>query len=131
MKLSKAQETNASAFVEWVNSFERLSHSCTQITDLSDGIILFEVLAHIDAKWFKLIRSADLSDNWVLKFNNLKKLNKLVTRYYEEVLGQQDFNEKMPPINLTAIAKDADVDEILKLSYPNLASMLLWFALNR
>ncbi|KAI9286976.1 hypothetical protein BC943DRAFT_275454 [Umbelopsis sp. AD052] len=98
-----------------VNSFDRLSHSCTQITDLSDGIILFEVLAHIDAKWFKLIRSADLSDNWVLKFNNLKKLNKLVNRYYEEVLGQQDFTDKIPNINLTAIAKDADVDEILKL----------------
>ncbi|CAO3677548.1 unnamed protein product [Umbelopsis ramanniana] len=98
-----------------VNSFDRLSHSCTQITDLSDGIILFEVLAHIDAKWFKLIRSADLSDNWVLKFNNLKKLCKLVTRYYEEVLGQQDFTDKIPNINLTAIAKDADVDEILKL----------------
>jgi hypothetical protein len=30
-----------------VNSFDRLSHSCTQITDLSDGIILFEVLAHM------------------------------------------------------------------------------------
>jgi len=62
-----------------------------------------------------LIRSADLSDNWVLKFNNLKKLNKLVTRYYEEVLGQQEFSDKIPSINLTAIAKDADVDEILKL----------------
>jgi hypothetical protein len=51
----------------------------------------------------------------VLKFNNLKKLNILVTRYYEEVLGQQEFSEKIPSINLTAIAKDADVDEILKL----------------
>ncbi|KAG2182391.1 hypothetical protein INT43_007321 [Umbelopsis isabellina] len=110
-----SQESNAAAFVEWVNSFDRLSHSCTQITDLSDGIILFEVLANIDSTWFKLIRSADLSDNWVLKFNNLKKLYKLVTRYYEEVLGQQDFTSKIPQINLTAIAKDADVDEILKL----------------
>ncbi|KAJ2964295.1 hypothetical protein NQZ79_g853 [Umbelopsis isabellina] len=113
--LNMSQESNAAAFVEWVNSFDRLSHSCTQITDLSDGIILFEVLANIDSTWFKLIRSADLSDNWVLKFNNLKKLNKLVNRYYEEVLGQQDFTSKIPPINLTAIAKDADVDEILKL----------------
>lgn len=60
-----------------------------------------------------MIRSADVGDNWVLKINNLKKLYKLVSRYYEEVLGL-DFH-KTPDVNLNAIAKDSDVRETLKL----------------
>ncbi|KAI8147128.1 hypothetical protein BJV82DRAFT_508988 [Fennellomyces sp. T-0311] len=103
----------ADAYVEWINSFEHISHPCRHITDLTDGIILFEVLADIDPKWFKLIRSADVGDNWVLKINNLKKLHKLVSRYYEEVLDRN--SENLPPVNLGAISKDADVRETIKL----------------
>lgn len=66
-----------------------------------------------DSKWFKLIRSADVGDNWVLKINNLKKLHKLVTRYFEEVLDRP--SALLPPVNLNAIAKDSDVRETLKL----------------
>ncbi|KAI9491198.1 hypothetical protein BDB00DRAFT_914508, partial [Zychaea mexicana] len=96
-----------------INSFPHISHRCTHITDLSDGIILFEVLADIDPKWFKLIRSADVGDNWVLKINNLKKLHKLVSRYFEEVLDRD--SENLPSVNLNAIAKDADIKETIKL----------------
>ncbi|KAI9262267.1 hypothetical protein BDA99DRAFT_71902 [Phascolomyces articulosus] len=106
-------KADAEAYVDWINSFEHISHQCSQITDLSDGIILFEVLADIDPKWFKLIRSADVGDNWVLKINNLKKLHKLVSRYYEEVLDRDSDN--LPSINLNAIAKDADMKETIKL----------------
>ncbi|KAG0228858.1 hypothetical protein BGW41_003253 [Actinomortierella wolfii] len=81
--------------------------------DLSDGIILFEVAADVDAKWFKSIRSADMGDNWVHKYNNLKKLYKLVTRYIEERLGQTVAS--LEPPNLNAIAKDGDIVETLKL----------------
>ncbi|KAJ2623718.1 hypothetical protein GGI26_002165 [Coemansia sp. RSA 1358] len=66
-----------------------------------------------DRQWFKSIRSADIGDNWVLKLNNLKKLYKLVTRYYEEVLGYPASNLTEP--NISAIAKDGNVDELLKL----------------
>lgn len=66
-----------------------------------------------DPKWFKLIRSADVGDNWVLKINNLKKLHKLVSRYYEEVLDRD--SENLPAVNLGAISKDADVRETIKL----------------
>ncbi|KAI7872978.1 hypothetical protein BDF14DRAFT_1716129, partial [Spinellus fusiger] len=90
-----------------------ISHHCNYITDLSNGITLFEVLADIDSKWFKLIRSADVGDNWVLKINNLKKLHKLLSRYFTEVLGQDQDN--MPTIDLTKIAKDADFRELHKL----------------
>ncbi|KAF9919768.1 hypothetical protein FBU30_010552 [Linnemannia zychae] len=103
----------ATAFEQWVNTFDNISRPCRHISDLSDGIILFEVAADIDPKWFKLIRSADMGDNWVHKYNNLKKLHKLVTRYLEEKQGQS--LAKLDPPNLNMIAKDGDSLEVLKL----------------
>ncbi|KAG0275271.1 hypothetical protein BGZ95_008969 [Linnemannia exigua] len=103
----------ATAFEQWVNTFDNISRPCRHISDLSDGIILFEVAADIDPKWFKLIRSADMGDNWVHKYNNLKKLHKLVTRYLEEKQGQS--LTKLDPPNLNMIAKDGDSLEVLKL----------------
>ncbi|KAF9437139.1 hypothetical protein BGZ76_001849 [Entomortierella beljakovae] len=105
--------TLANAFEQWVNTFDGISRKIRHLSDLSDGIILFEVAADIDPKWFKLIRSADMGDNWVHKYNNLKKLHKLVTRYLEEKLGQSLV--KLDPPNLNAIAKDGDSIELLKL----------------
>ncbi|EIE88173.1 hypothetical protein RO3G_12884 [Rhizopus delemar RA 99-880] len=90
-----------------------ISHNVSHITELSDGIVLFEVLSNIDYKWFKLIRSADVGDNWVFKINNLKKLYKLISRYYEEEIGY-NFS-RFPPVNLNAIAKEANPHELLKL----------------
>ena len=49
----------------------------------------------------------------MLKVNNLKKLYKLLTRYYEEVLGQPTHNLDAP--NLNAIARDSDLAETVKL----------------
>ncbi|KAI8979453.1 hypothetical protein BDF20DRAFT_819150, partial [Mycotypha africana] len=92
---------------------DSISHPITQVQDLSDGIILFEVVSDIDQKWFKLIRSADVGDNWVLKINNLKKLYKLISRYYEENLDWTF--SRLPEVNLTAIAKDSNPREILQL----------------
>lgn len=43
----------------------------------------------------------------------MKKLHKLVSRYYEEKLGASF--SRLPEINLNAIAKDADVREIIQL----------------
>ncbi|KAG0367622.1 HOOK-domain-containing protein [Gamsiella multidivaricata] len=103
----------ANSFEQWVNTFDNISRPVRHISDLSDGIILFEVAADIDSKWFKLIRSADMGDNWVHKYNNLKKLHKLVTRYLEEKLGQSLAN--LDPPNLNAIAKDGDALELVKL----------------
>ncbi|KAJ2365350.1 hypothetical protein IW150_006235, partial [Coemansia sp. RSA 2607] len=98
-----------------VGTFNALSKPVAQLSDLTDGIALFEICAEIDKKWFKSIRSADIGDNWVLKMNNLKKLYKLVTQYYEEVLGYPASNLAEP--NLSAIAKNEDPEELLKLCH--------------
>ncbi|KAJ2854615.1 hypothetical protein J3B02_002587 [Coemansia erecta] len=47
--------------------------------------------------------------------NNLKKLYKLVTKYYEDVLGYPASNLAEP--NLAAIAKNEDPEELLKLCH--------------
>ncbi|KAG2190096.1 hypothetical protein INT46_005088 [Mucor plumbeus] len=110
---SEMEGSPEAAIVQWINTFDNISHSITHIQDLSDGITLFEVVSDIDYKWFKLIRSADVGDNWVLKINNLKKLYKLVSRYYEEVLDMSFTN--LPEVNLNAIAKDSDPRGIIQL----------------
>ncbi|KAJ3289904.1 hypothetical protein HK104_007134 [Borealophlyctis nickersoniae] len=107
-------QTLSVAVVEWVNTFESNSRRCHNIRDLADGAVFYEILSEIDSQWFSLVRSIDTGDNWVLKFNNLKKLYKVLIGFYEEVLGQNTAGLEVP--NLTSIARDADVIELLKLS---------------
>ncbi|KAJ2519279.1 hypothetical protein H4217_002801 [Coemansia sp. RSA 1939] len=109
------QDDIAEGFIHWVGTFGSLSKPVNSLYDLTDGIALFEICAEIDRQWFKSIRSADIGDNWVLKLNNLKKLYKLVTRYYEEVLGYPASNLGEP--NLGAIAKEGNGEELLKLCH--------------
>ncbi|KAJ1664553.1 hypothetical protein IW140_000977 [Coemansia sp. RSA 1813] len=110
-----SQDDIAEGFIHWVGTFDSLSKPVSNPHDLTDGIALFEICAEIDRQWFKSIRSADIGDNWVLKLNNLKKLYKLVTQYYEEVLGYPASNLAEP--NLSAIAKEGNGDELLKLCH--------------
>ena len=59
-------------------------------------------------------RSAvQLSDNWVLRFNSLKRLYRLMTQYIIDVLHQPARALDVP--DLQAIAKDQDIRAILLL----------------
>ncbi|CAO3594956.1 unnamed protein product [Absidia cylindrospora] len=97
MLTNDSQSIQATAFVEW---------------ELDNGILLFEVLAEIDSVWFKLIRSADVGENWVFKVTNFQNAE-MMTRYYEEILGIPF--DKMPKVNLNEIAKESNAQEIFKL----------------
>lgn len=99
------------AFVEWINTFECKSYPIDTVVELADGVVLSEILSDIDSKWFKQITASESGGNWVIRFNNQKKLHKLITRYFEDVVGQDP--ELLPSVNLTAIAKDADLHELL------------------
>ncbi|KAJ1983007.1 hypothetical protein H4R33_004929 [Dimargaris cristalligena] len=101
------------AFVQWISAFSAISKPLKDLADLSDGIALFEICHDIDSKRFKLLQSADIGDNWVLKVNNLKKLYKLIACYYDEVLGRTI--EVLGPINLNSIAREANLSELVKL----------------
>ncbi|KAG2186909.1 hypothetical protein INT44_003136 [Umbelopsis vinacea] len=114
MSFSISEAAMSDAFVEWINTFEHKSHDVDSLVELTDGVILSQVLQEIDPTWFKALSPVtETSDNWMLRFNNLKKLHKLIVRYYEEILGQDI--ESIPSVNLNAIAKDADSKDLLRL----------------
>ncbi|ORY93215.1 hypothetical protein BCR43DRAFT_444510 [Syncephalastrum racemosum] len=129
MTFSRMEAALEDAFVEWFNTFECKSSPIDTVVELADGVVFSEVLTDIDAKWFKQLSkpnghnnvsaentngtAAKDANNWVTRLNNLKKLHKLITRYFEEVLGQDP--ELLPAVNLNTIAKDADLHELLLL----------------
>ncbi|KAJ3355007.1 hypothetical protein HDU83_004178 [Entophlyctis luteolus] len=102
------------AFVDWARTFD-LSRAPSGINDFCDGALFNELLTEIDPVWFKRSRNLETGDNWVLRFNGLKKTYKLITSYYEEVLGQPYVRTLNAP-NLTAIARDDDSAEALVLA---------------
>ncbi|CAG8608544.1 1048_t:CDS:10 [Acaulospora morrowiae] len=110
-----SQQEIAAAFVDWVNTFDKLSRPVNSILDLTDGNVLIDIVCTIDPKWFKLTTDnyENREENWVKKFNKLKRLYPLLTRYYEEILELSTKNIEVP--NLNSIARDGDLDETMKL----------------
>ncbi|KAJ3220450.1 hypothetical protein HK099_004356 [Clydaea vesicula] len=102
------------AIVSWVNSLVQTKIS--SITELSDGNAISHILTGMDNKWFKQSQlqnsHSESTVGWVFKFNNLKKLYKLILSYYEEELNLPTSNLIAP--NLNAIAKENDEQEIIK-----------------
>lgn len=113
MSFLKVEAAMEDAFVEWINTFECKSQTVENVVELADGIVFSEVLTDIDPKWFKKISANESSGAWVVRFNNQKKIYKAITRYFEEIVGQDP--ELLPNVNLTAIAKDADLHELLSV----------------
>ena len=52
-----------------------------------------------------------MSENWVLRFNSLKRLYRLLTQYFEEVLQKPTTTLDVP--NLQAAAKGRNIGVIL------------------
>ncbi|KAJ8660023.1 hypothetical protein O0I10_004250 [Lichtheimia ornata] len=123
------EATLEDAFVAWINTFDGKSSPIDTLVQLADGVVLSEVLIDIDAKWFKQLSNAareannrkrnsilsDMNDDssWVMRLNNQKRIHKLITRYFDEVLGQDP--ELLPSIDLAAIAKHANPSELLRM----------------
>ncbi|KAI7849977.1 hypothetical protein BDC45DRAFT_265743 [Circinella umbellata] len=133
MTFSRMEAALEDAFVEWINTFEGKSGPIDTVVELADGSVLSSVLIDIDGKWFRPLGSNEPggltsrnkrnsngnanptngNSTWVVRFNTIKKMHKLITRYFDEVLGQDP--ELLPSINLAGIAKDADLHELLLL----------------
>ncbi|KAI9317578.1 HOOK protein-domain-containing protein [Dichotomocladium elegans] len=132
MTFSRMEAALEDAFIEWINTFDGKSCPIDTIVELIDGVILSEVLIDIDPKWFKQLSKSSAEANavkrnsinsngsdsnnggdsaWVMRLNNQKKIHKLITRYFEEVLGQDP--ELLPAIDLNAIAKGANHHDLL------------------
>ncbi|GAA6064121.1 hypothetical protein JCM10212_004968 [Sporobolomyces blumeae] len=81
--------------------------SLETLEDLMDGIVLSQVLIDIDQTHFNPLVSARfnakaLDENWVLRFNHLKRLYKLVIRYFEDTLSSSTTELSTPNLQLVA-----------------------------
>ncbi|KAI0822627.1 HOOK-domain-containing protein [Trametes gibbosa] len=111
-----SQKKELNAFLSFFATFD-LSRPVTTIGDLSDGAALFDILTLVDADYFRQPAaarpSAQLSDNWVIRFSSLKRLYRLMTQYFSEVLHQPTSALEVP--DLQGIAKDYNVNATLTM----------------
>ncbi|GJJ12471.1 hypothetical protein Clacol_006713 [Clathrus columnatus] len=107
-------DNEADAFFDFFRTF-KLSRSTTTVSDLSDGLALFDVLSTVDENYFRLPSrpASQLSDNWVIRFAALKRLYRLITQYFAEVLHQPSSSLDVP--DLQAISKDFELEATLIL----------------
>ncbi|KAK4056140.1 hypothetical protein OIO90_002871 [Microbotryomycetes sp. JL221] len=92
----------------------------TSLRELQDGVALGDILLRIDANYFHQLSSVSakaLTTSWILRFNHLKRLYKLVMRYFEEVLKSSTTNLPAPNLQLVAKAEASEEydEEVCKL----------------
>ncbi|KAI0048241.1 HOOK-domain-containing protein [Auriscalpium vulgare] len=112
--MTDAQSKEIDSFFSFFATFD-LNRPVTTISDLGDGAGLLEILSIIDDEYFRLPArpSAQPSDNWVLRFSALKRVYRLMTQYFSDVLHQPTGSLDVP--NLQAAAKEYNVAAILAL----------------
>ncbi|KIY68000.1 HOOK-domain-containing protein [Cylindrobasidium torrendii FP15055 ss-10] len=104
-------ELELDAFYHFFETFT-LTRPVTSVADLSDGSPLFEILSHVDEEYFRHSKpTLEPSDNWVLRFGSLKRLYRLMTQYFSDILQKATNSLEVP--NLSAMAKDSDIQAIL------------------
>jgi protein HOOK3 len=103
------------AMVEFLGTFPTLSGAPPEnLSDLSDGVALFEVLSEIAPNHFDPTTIArHLGDNWALKSSNLRKLVRNLEYYCHEDLSK-DAPESFREIssNVSKISRTADASAI-------------------
>jgi protein HOOK3 len=132
--MSEAQHYSkeTAAFFAFFSTFN-LARPVKTVSDLSDGSVLVEILSLVyvfcrltflsltrglgfsDAEYFRqpTRASAQPSDSWVLRFSTLKRLYRLMTQYFSDVLQCPMGNLEVP--DLQAIAKDHNVAATLTM----------------
>lgn len=112
--MSDSDDARYQAMVEFFGTFSTLSGSPPEeLSDLGDGVVLFEALSEIAPDYFDPTTIArHLGDNWALKASNLRKLLRNLESYYHEELEKDaEFSE----INVNTIARSADPEHISDL----------------
>ncbi|MCJ1319294.1 hypothetical protein MMC15_004630 [Xylographa vitiligo] len=76
---------DGAALLEWLNSLP-ISEKVSSLNSLNDGHIIWEVLHHLDPTFFigNLPEGREKSGNWVLRWQNLKQISKLLLSYVRE-----------------------------------------------
>ncbi|KAJ7168076.1 HOOK protein-domain-containing protein [Mycena crocata] len=112
--MADPQRKEIDAFFNFFATFD-LARPVATISDLGDGAALFDVLSLVDADYFRQSTrpSAQPSDNWVLRFSALKRLYRLMTQYFTDVLQKPTSGLDVP--DLQAVAKDHAVQATLTM----------------
>ena len=82
------------AMLEFINCFPNISHNPTELQELNDGVVMFQVLSdispnHFDPTTITQDLGANYNGNWALKANNLRKLFRNLEIYFHEILHKQ------------------------------------------
>ena len=119
------------AMVEFIGTFTTLSGSPPEsMSDLSDGVALFEALSEMYVPCLPRLRpfssssltrcrsaptffdpttiARQLGDNWALKSSNLRKLLRNLQEYYHSIRKDTDWDK----INVASIARQADAESL-------------------
>ncbi|KAK2467091.1 hypothetical protein APHAL10511_001349 [Amanita phalloides] len=112
--MTDAQRKEFEAFIRFFATFN-LAHAVSSLADLSDGAALFDILSIVDADYFRQTGRgvSQPSDNWVLRFSSLKRLYRLMTQYFMDVLQKPTSGLDVP--DLQALAKDYSVTPALSM----------------
>mmetsp|Transcript_26120 Transcript_26120/g.62055 ORF Transcript_26120/g.62055 Transcript_26120/m.62055 type:complete len:617 (+) Transcript_26120:323-2173(+) len=112
---SSSSAARHQAMVDFLGTFPTLSGPPPQsLEELSDGVVLFEVLSEIAPDHFDTTTIArHLGDNWALKSSNLRKLVRNLEYYYHEDL-KKDAPETFEKVSasINKIARSGDVESL-------------------
>ncbi|KAL5362940.1 hypothetical protein BJX96DRAFT_154903 [Aspergillus floccosus] len=109
-----SEHTVTQALLEWINSFA-LGKTIRTTDELTDGIIIWEILQDIDPQYFlDELPDRNSPDHWLSKLQNLKHIHKLLGSYIRQ---QPDgFPAGLDPSpNLEVVAEKNSVKETNKL----------------
>ncbi|KAF7719224.1 Uncharacterized protein PECH_004850 [Penicillium ucsense] len=111
-----AQEHNVTkVLLEWINSFS-LGKTLRSTDELTDGIILWEILQDVDPQYFlDEIPEREPADHWVAKWQNLKHIHKLLLNYIRHQNDETLPSGLDPSPDLEAVAEKASIKETNKL----------------
>ncbi|KAI9509946.1 HOOK-domain-containing protein [Russula earlei] len=118
--MTESQSKELDAFLAFFATFN-LHRSVTSAADLSDGAGLLDILSIIDADYFHQPSRVlqEPSDNWVLRFNTVKRVYRLMTQYFSDVIGHPTDTLDVP--DLQAVAKDHSIPSTLMMCRLTLA----------
>lgn len=98
------------SLLTWIQTFG-VEAQCKTVEDLTSGVVMAQALQKIDVvyfndAWISRIKP-EVGDNWRLKVSNLKKIQKGILDYNQEVLGQHINDFTLPDVNLIGEHSDA------------------------
>ncbi|KAF3912833.1 hypothetical protein AA313_de0202742 [Arthrobotrys entomopaga] len=105
----------AAALLDWIKLFP-IDTDISKLNDLSDGTVICKILLDIDSFAFREdLSKVAPSKEWVVKFQNLKKIHKALVHYYTSNLGLRAPSSSKYAPELLSIAREGSKRELVKL----------------